>query len=79
MLSSLSLLCTVLTLRGQDELVSLEGGWLEWLRGGRWSASGGRDKVLGSVTVEDDRDNRSTDLWDLVLTGCPAQSVPVHD
>ncbi|MFF3720535.1 hypothetical protein [Streptomyces prasinus] len=33
-------------------------------------------KVLGSVTVEDDRDNGSTDRWDLVLTGCPVQPVP---
>ncbi|MFC1431444.1 hypothetical protein ACEZDB_12405 [Streptacidiphilus sp. N1-3] len=34
-------------------------------------------RVLGSVTVEDDRDNGSTDRWDLVLTGCSV--VPVAD
>lgn len=33
-------------------------------------------RVIGSVTVEDDRDNGSTDRWDLVLTGCPVQPVP---
>ena len=27
-------------------------------------------KVLDTVTAEDDRDNGSTDRWDLVLTGC---------
>lgn len=32
-------------------------------------------KVLGSVTVGDDRDNGSTDRWDLVLTGCPVEPV----
>ncbi|MEU2556841.1 hypothetical protein ACF1GY_35925 [Streptomyces sp. NPDC014684] len=30
-------------------------------------------KVLGTVTVEDDRDNGSTDRWELVLTGCPVE------
>ncbi|MFE5030031.1 hypothetical protein ACFRAO_43800 [Streptomyces sp. NPDC056656] len=33
-------------------------------------------KVLGTVTVADDRDNGSTDRWDLVLTGCPVEPVP---
>jgi hypothetical protein len=33
-------------------------------------------KVLGTVTVADDRDNGSTDHWDLVLTGCPVEPVP---
>jgi hypothetical protein len=33
-------------------------------------------QVRGSVTVEDDRDNGSTDRWDLVLTGCPIEPVP---
>lgn len=33
-------------------------------------------QVLGSVTVEDDRDKGSTDWWDLVLTGCPVEPVP---
>ncbi|MER5913611.1 hypothetical protein ABT124_24740 [Streptomyces sp. NPDC001982] len=33
-------------------------------------------KVLGMMTVEDDRDNRSTDRWDLVRTGCLVQPVP---
>ncbi|WP_151775769.1 hypothetical protein [Streptomyces abyssomicinicus] len=28
-------------------------------------------KVVGAVTVKDDRDNGSTDRWDLLLTGCP--------
>lgn len=32
--------------------------------------------VLGTVTVEDDRDNGSTDRWGLVLTGCPVDPVP---
>jgi hypothetical protein len=31
--------------------------------------------VIGSVTVEDDRDNGSTDWWDLILSGCPVQPV----
>jgi hypothetical protein len=35
--------------------------------------------VLGTVTVEDDRDNGSTDRWDLVLTGCPVEPVPDRD
>ncbi|KQZ17915.1 hypothetical protein AB0K86_21880 [Streptomyces clavifer] len=33
-------------------------------------------KVTGTVTAEDDRDNGSTDRWDLALTGCPVQPVP---
>jgi hypothetical protein len=33
-------------------------------------------QVLGSVTVGDDRDNGSTDRWDLVLTGSPVHPVP---
>ncbi|AVH61721.1 MULTISPECIES: hypothetical protein [Streptomyces] len=33
-------------------------------------------KVLGTVTAEDDRDNGSTDRWELVLTGCPVEPVP---
>ncbi|WP_405633161.1 hypothetical protein OG933_43970 [Streptomyces sp. NBC_00016] len=36
-------------------------------------------KVLGTVTVADDRDNVSTDRWDLVLTGCPVEPVLDHD
>lgn len=36
-------------------------------------------KVLGTITVEDDRDNGSTDRWDLVLTGCPIVPVPDRD
>ncbi|MFI1926299.1 hypothetical protein [Streptomyces sp. NPDC020377] len=36
-------------------------------------------KVLGTVTVADDRDNGSTDRWDLVLTGCPVEPVPDRD
>src|SRR5262249_56615261 len=36
-------------------------------------------QVRGSVTVEDDRDNGSTDRWDLVLTGCPVEPVPDRD
>ncbi|MGI5444109.1 MULTISPECIES: hypothetical protein [Streptomyces] len=36
-------------------------------------------RVLGSVTVEDDRDNGSTDRWDLVLSGCPVEPVPDRD
>ncbi|MFJ1536366.1 hypothetical protein ACIOFV_50185 [Streptomyces mirabilis] len=36
-------------------------------------------QVRGSVTVEDDRDNGSTDRWDLTLTGCPVQPVPDRD
>ncbi|WP_328503632.1 hypothetical protein OG828_36975 [Streptomyces sp. NBC_00457] len=36
-------------------------------------------QVRGSVTVEDDRDNGSTDRWDLVLTGCPVEPVPDHE
>ena len=30
-------------------------------------------QVRGTLTVEDDRDNGSTDRWDLVLTGCPVE------
>lgn len=33
-------------------------------------------KVLGTVTALDDRDNGSTDRWDLVLTGSPVLPVP---
>lgn len=33
-------------------------------------------QVRGTVTAEDDRDNGSTDRWDLVLTGCPVEPVP---
>ncbi|MGW2050829.1 hypothetical protein ACWCPF_37500 [Streptomyces sp. NPDC001858] len=33
-------------------------------------------KVLGTVTAEDDRDNGSTDRWELMLTGCPVEPVP---
>lgn len=36
-------------------------------------------KVLGTVTVADDRDNGSTDRWDLALTGCPVNPVPDRD
>lgn len=36
-------------------------------------------RVTGRVTAEDDRDNGSTDLWDLVLTGCPVEPVRDHD
>ncbi|MFF8973669.1 hypothetical protein [Streptomyces sp. NPDC014995] len=36
-------------------------------------------KVLGTVTAEDDRDNGSTDRWDLVLTGCPVEPFPDRD
>ncbi|GGP32395.1 hypothetical protein GCM10018980_68520 [Streptomyces capoamus] len=36
-------------------------------------------QVRGTVTVEDDRDNGSTDRWDLVLTGCPVEPVPDRD
>ncbi|WP_105974685.1 hypothetical protein [Streptomyces geranii] len=36
-------------------------------------------QVRGSVTVEDDRDNGSTDRWDLVMTGCPVEPVPDRD
>lgn len=36
-------------------------------------------RVLGSVTVEDDRDNGSTDRWDLVLTGSPVHPVADRD
>ncbi|WP_329012256.1 hypothetical protein [Streptomyces sp. NBC_00690] len=36
-------------------------------------------KVLGTVMVADDRDNGSTDRWDLTLTGCPVVPVPDHD
>ncbi len=36
-------------------------------------------QVRGNMTVEDDRDNGSTDRWDLVLTGCPVQPVPDHE
>ncbi|KAB2977478.1 hypothetical protein F8R89_01175 [Streptomyces sp. SS1-1] len=36
-------------------------------------------KVLGTVTVEDDRDNGITDRWDLVLTGYPVEPVPDRD
>lgn len=36
-------------------------------------------KVLGTVTAQDDRDNGSTDRWDLVLTGCPVEMVPDRD
>ncbi|MEW1583403.1 hypothetical protein AB0407_35810 [Streptomyces microflavus] len=36
-------------------------------------------QVRGSVTVEDDRDNGSTDRWDLVLTGCPIEPDPDRD
>ncbi|MFI6434943.1 hypothetical protein [Streptomyces sp. NPDC050759] len=35
--------------------------------------------MLGTVTAQDDRDNGSTDRWDLVLTGCPVEPVPDHD
>ncbi|MFB8247320.1 hypothetical protein ACFC5X_20040 [Streptomyces sp. NPDC055952] len=35
--------------------------------------------VLGTVTVEDDRDNGITDRWDLVLTGCPIEPYPARD
>ncbi|MCX4993778.1 hypothetical protein [Streptomyces sp. NBC_00568] len=33
-------------------------------------------RVVGTVTVEDDRDNGCTDRWDLLLTGCPVEPVP---
>ncbi|MFJ8010622.1 hypothetical protein [Streptomyces fagopyri] len=33
-------------------------------------------RVVGTVTVEDDRDNGCTDRWDLALTGCPVEPVP---
>ncbi|WP_316784484.1 hypothetical protein [Streptomyces sasae] len=33
-------------------------------------------KVLGMMAGEDGRDNRSTDRWDLVRTGCLVQPVP---
>ncbi|MFB7429049.1 hypothetical protein ACFC0K_37825 [Streptomyces hydrogenans] len=36
-------------------------------------------QVRGSITVEDDRDNGSSDRWDLVLTGCPVEPVPDQD
>ncbi|MFD6294049.1 hypothetical protein ACFWFU_04365 [Streptomyces sp. NPDC060235] len=36
-------------------------------------------QVRGSITVEDDRDNGSTDRWDLTLTGCPVEPVPDRD
>ncbi|MFE2381096.1 hypothetical protein [Streptomyces misionensis] len=36
-------------------------------------------QVRGTVTVEDDRDNGSTDRWDLVLTGAPIEPVPDRD
>ncbi|MCI3277603.1 hypothetical protein [Streptomyces cylindrosporus] len=36
-------------------------------------------QVRGSVTAEDDRDNGSTDRWDLTLTGCPVEPVPDQD
>ncbi|MGW1267432.1 hypothetical protein [Streptomyces sp. NPDC002491] len=36
-------------------------------------------RVVASVTVEDDRDNGSTDRWDLLLTGCPVEPVPGRD
>ncbi|MGW8768253.1 hypothetical protein ACWGN5_37905 [Streptomyces sp. NPDC055815] len=36
-------------------------------------------QVRGSVTVEDDRDNGSTDRWDLALTGTPVHPVPDRD
>lgn len=36
-------------------------------------------KVTGTVTVDDDRDNGSTDQWNLLLTGCPVEPVPDHD
>ncbi|MFD3728861.1 hypothetical protein [Streptomyces sp. NPDC058671] len=36
-------------------------------------------QVRGSITVGDDRDNGSTDRWDLALTGSPVHPVPDHD
>ena len=36
-------------------------------------------RVLGAVMVADDRDNGSTDRWDLSLTGCPVEPVPDRD
>ncbi|MCZ4101068.1 hypothetical protein [Streptomyces sp. H39-C1] len=36
-------------------------------------------RVTGTVTVDDDRDNGSTDQWDLVLTGCPVEPVEDRD
>jgi hypothetical protein len=35
--------------------------------------------ATGTVTVDDDRDNGSTDVWQLRLTGCPVQPVPDRD
>ncbi|SFT21926.1 hypothetical protein [Streptomyces sp. ok210] len=36
-------------------------------------------QVVGTVTVEDDRDNGNTDRWDLLLTGCPVHPDPDRD
>lgn len=36
-------------------------------------------QVRGTVTVEDDRDNGSTDRWDLTLTGDPVHPDPDRD
>ncbi|WP_330480030.1 hypothetical protein [Streptomyces sp. NBC_00724] len=36
-------------------------------------------RVVGTVTVEDDRDNGNTDRWDLLLTGCPIHPDPGRD
>ncbi|GAB7111101.1 hypothetical protein JCM4814A_94200 [Streptomyces phaeofaciens JCM 4814] len=36
-------------------------------------------RAVASVTVEDDRDNGTTDRWDLLLTGCPVEPVAGRD
>ncbi|MFD4973140.1 hypothetical protein [Streptomyces sp. NPDC058424] len=36
-------------------------------------------RVVGTVTVEDDRNNGNTDRWDLLLTGCPVHPDPERD
>jgi hypothetical protein len=35
-------------------------------------------RAAGTVSVRDDRDNGTTDTWDLTLTGCPIQPHPTR-